>query len=243
MFHSGFSEQDVLMRLPNNETVLYTGHRCSDRAPVVIKAVKAGPDRRVPKKVSREVAALRRCGSTSNVVGFYATTRLSMNDEEFFCIVLAYDWSMVEMFEHVMQRVKSQVAARTWAQVPVLSTRETKAVVAGLADALEWIHSQNIVHGDLKPENVLVNREGEVRLSPLLRVAPEIEQHSSRPSHRCRASRSSTSATPTASTSRRAAGRTTTARQSATAARPPKGTSTRRRLRISSRSARCSLWW
>jgi hypothetical protein len=110
-FASGFTPADVLERhsvrappsagLPPahrspapQDTVIYSGHRCSDRAPVAIKAVKAGPDGVFPAKVSREVATLQRLvGQHSNVVQYHGTLNLMFPDgEAYMGIVLAYDW-------------------------------------------------------------------------------------------------------------------------------------------------------
>jgi serine/threonine protein kinase len=161
-FAIGFTGADVLER--HSDTVIYSGHRCSDRAPVAIKAVKAGPDGVFPAKVSREVATLQRLvGQHRNVVQYHGSMNLMFPDgEAYMGIVLAYDCSLVELFERVMARLEDQQEAGTSGTAPLLDGAEAKAVTCGLADALEWVHLQGFVHGDVKPENVLVNRVGEM---------------------------------------------------------------------------------
>ena len=62
-----------------------------------------------------------------------------------------------------MARLQDHQEAGTSGTAPVLDGAEAKAVTCGLAEALEWVRSQGFVHGDVKPENVLVNQVGEVR--------------------------------------------------------------------------------
>lgn len=39
------------------------------------------------------------------------------------------------------------------------------AIVADFAQALDWLHSRGIVHGDVKPANLLLDRDGHPVLS------------------------------------------------------------------------------
>ena len=64
--------------------------------------------------------------------------------------------------------VLQHVEARTWASLcqehAPLEPRAAAHVAAQVADALVALHGEGIVHGDVTPENVLVDRDGDVKL-------------------------------------------------------------------------------
>jgi serine/threonine protein kinase len=56
-----------------------------------------------------------------------------------------------------------QVIKKTFKGTPLLpSDRE---VLYQIADGLDYVHSKNLVHCDIKPENILVSMTGEIKLS------------------------------------------------------------------------------
>jgi serine/threonine protein kinase len=64
--------------------------------------------------------------------------------------------------------VMQHVEARSWASLcqehAPLPPRAAAHVAAQVAEALEALHREGVVHGDVTPENVLVDRDGEVKL-------------------------------------------------------------------------------
>lgn len=46
-----------------------------------------------------------------------------------------------------------------------LSTREALAIVPQICDALQYAHDQGVVHRDVKPENILLDQQGRVKMA------------------------------------------------------------------------------
>jgi len=64
----------------------------------------------------------------------------------------------------VMELVEGETLADTLKRGP-LSSERTAAVGRSIAEALAYVHGQGLLHRDVKPANILVGRDGRVRLT------------------------------------------------------------------------------
>ena len=64
----------------------------------------------------------------------------------------------------IMEYFESENLKWAMAQLPDRVHKREFQILMAIADALAFVHSKDIVHKDIKPENVLVNAKSEVRL-------------------------------------------------------------------------------
>ena len=115
-----------------------------NRTDVAIKIVRS-PDREYAQRLAQEAQALRRC-SHPGLVQLFET---GVNGD------MAY---------LVMEFVDGPSLDQVLRQGP-LTTTETAAIGASLADALAYAHAQGVVHRDVKPANILIGADGLARLT------------------------------------------------------------------------------
>jgi serine/threonine-protein kinase len=81
-------------------------------------------------------------------------------------IVTIYDVGEIRGTYYIaMQFLDGQTLQQIIANGVALPLDETKAIVAQVADALDYAHSQGVVHRDIKPTNIMVGRDGRVTLT------------------------------------------------------------------------------
>jgi len=67
----------------------------------------------------------------------------------------------------VMEYVEGETAGARMRRKRMLSEREAIEIGINVAAALEYARRKSIVHRDVKPENILISREGEIKLADL----------------------------------------------------------------------------
>ena len=81
------------------------------------------------------------------------------------------------LYWYTMEHIRSRSLRAVIASRGALDVRSVMRIVAQIASALDHGHRQGIVHGDLKPENVLIDPDGWVRVCDALiarTVHPEV---------------------------------------------------------------------
>jgi predicted Ser/Thr protein kinase len=81
-------------------------------------------------------------------------------------IVMIYDFGRTEagLYYFIMEFVDGTDLRRV-IQSGKLSASEALAIIPQICEALQYAHEEGIVHRDVKPENILLNRRGQVRIA------------------------------------------------------------------------------
>jgi serine/threonine-protein kinase len=97
-------------------------------------------------------------------------------------IVSVYDFGIENGLVYIsMEYVEGQNLGHYTRPGRLLPLRETLSIVAGVADTLEYAHSKGVVHGDLKPANVIrIEKTRDVKLTDfgIARVMPSSKHKS-----------------------------------------------------------------
>jgi len=88
--------------------------------------------------------------------------------------VFAHGWTE-HLYWYTMQQVRGRSLRNFLASRPPLDLKGCQRIVAQVASALDYAHRRGVVHGALKPENVLVDAEGWIHVADLL-VRCAVEQ-------------------------------------------------------------------
>jgi len=123
---------------------------------VAIKKVKlALTEDGVPMSVLREISLLKQLGKANhpNIVRLLDICHGQRMDREMVLYLV---------FEHVDQDLNLYIER---CPAPGLAPARTKDIMWQILSGVDFLHSHRIVHRDLKPQNILVSRDGSVKLA------------------------------------------------------------------------------
>jgi Tol biopolymer transport system component len=99
-------------------------------------------------------------------------------------IVSVYDIGEWEGSQYIVSEFIDAGTLTTWARSQKRTWRETSALLVGVADALGAAHEAGILHRDIKPDNILVGRNGYAKLADFgiakLQVRPPDDEGATR---------------------------------------------------------------
>ncbi len=80
-------------------------------------------------------------------------------------IVTIHDFGRVDGLYYFLMEFVDGVSLHRLLEGGRLSPREALAIVPQICDALQYAHDQGIVHRDIKPQNILLDRRGRVKVA------------------------------------------------------------------------------
>jgi eukaryotic-like serine/threonine-protein kinase len=122
-------------------------------------------DQRLGREVAVKVLAPAFSSDPANVERFRREARSAarLNHPN---IVAVYDWGEAEgTYYIVMEYVPGQTLRHLMQTYDRLNPVEAVPIAAEIADALAFAHAHGVVHRDVKPGNVLVTPEGQVKVA------------------------------------------------------------------------------
>ncbi|ARN57891.1 serine/threonine protein kinase [Sedimentisphaera salicampi] len=130
---------------------------------VVYKAKQVSLDRTVAIKVLPN----KFVGKSNYVERFYKEGRLAgrLNHNN---IVQAYDVGEAKgLYYFVMEYVEGKSIYDDLSKGKIFEEKEALEIMIQLAKALEHAHAQGLIHRDIKPKNIMITKEGVVKLADL----------------------------------------------------------------------------
>lgn len=112
---------------------------------VKVLPVEVGRDPAFAERFTREARALARL-SHPNIVGIY-------------------DFGQADGLYYFVMEYVDGVSLRQLVEKRSLDPRQALALVPQICDALQFAHDEGIVHRDVKPENILLDKRGRVKIA------------------------------------------------------------------------------
>ncbi|MEM8962404.1 MAG: serine/threonine-protein kinase [Acidobacteriota bacterium] len=127
-------------------TVFRARHRTLER-PVAVKILdpSLGEDEAFAERFAREARTLAQLDHPN--------------------IVRVYDFGHREGTYYLMMELVDGVDLRQTIAAGMLTPNEALALVPKICEALQYAHDHGVVHRDVKPENILINRDGTVKIA------------------------------------------------------------------------------
>jgi len=136
-------------------TVYKARDTLSDKIVAIKKVKLALTEDGVPMSVLREISLLKQLGKSNhpNIVRLLDICHGQRMDREMVLYLV---------FEHVDQDLNLYIEK---CPPPGLAPERIKDIMWQILSGVDFLHSHRIVHRDLKPQNILVSREGQVKLA------------------------------------------------------------------------------
>jgi predicted Ser/Thr protein kinase len=80
-------------------------------------------------------------------------------------VVTVYESGVADSLPYLVMEYVDGVTLRDAMRTKKLTPAEALKVIPQVCDALEYAHSQGVVHRDVKPENILLDRSGKVKIA------------------------------------------------------------------------------
>lgn len=116
-----------------------------------LKAITTNPNPEVQKQILRELQFNRTCNSP-HIVKYFGT----FLSEETASIFIAMEYCGGGSLEAIYKRVKARDGR--------IGEKVLGKVAEGVLSGLSYLHERKIIHRDIKPQNILLDAEGQVKL-------------------------------------------------------------------------------
>lgn len=116
-----------------------------------LKAITSNPNPELQKQILRELQFNRSCNSP-HIVKYYGT----FLNEELASIFIAMEYCGGGSLEAIYKRVKARGGR--------IGEKVLGKIAEGVLSGLSYLHERRIIHRDIKPQNILLDTQGQVKL-------------------------------------------------------------------------------
>lgn len=141
----------------NPFSVSYKGSFLSGNKPVIIKIYKRGT------LSSNLIKTMKQKVKDFSLINYHGIAKLIDGD---------YGW---QGFYYVREYIEGQTLAEILSSGSKIGIEKSLAIVEEICKALSFAHQRGIIHGALKPSNVIINNQGVVKLADFV-IEGEIKE-------------------------------------------------------------------